>query len=130
MPEDAKQMPDAVYGDGDEPSRVIDPGEWLGIADLYGERAAEVLVAGDLDTDAINVVYYALSARVAAFDEILRFLADGDVVPEWMFQSITGRAVYEASPERFSRASLLAERGALRDNLERFVRDVAEGGND
>jgi len=127
MPEDAKQTPDAVFGTGDEPSHVIDPGEWLGIADLYGERATEVLSGGDLDTDELNVVYYALSARVAALDEILRFLGDADSVPEWMFRSIPGRAVYEASPERFSRGYLFGQQAALRANLQTFLADLAAG---
>jgi hypothetical protein len=128
LSEDAKPTPDVVYGEGDEPSRIIDPGEWLSISDLYGQRAEEVLGDEEFGTDDdVNVVYYALSARVAAFDEILKFLPpNADIVPEWLFRSIPGRAVYEASPERFARVSLLAERTALRDNLDRFVKDFAE----
>jgi hypothetical protein len=127
MSEDARQTFDLVYGEGNEPSQVIDPGEWLGVADLYGQRAEEVLSDEAFGTDDdVNVVHYALSARVAAFDEILKFLPPAaDIVPEWLFRSIPGRAVYEASPGRFTRESLLAERAALQANLSRFGKDVA-----
>lgn len=130
MPADADRRDDVVYGDGDEPSQVIDPGEWLGVSDLYGQRAAEVLTdehfGGPGD---VNVVYFALSARVSALDEILKFMpANADAMPEWLCRSITGRAVFEANPNRFSRDALLAERAALRANLDRFVKDYANDG--
>ena len=130
MPADADRRDDVVYGDGDEPSQVIDPGEWLGVSDLYGQRAAEVLTDEHFGgPDDVNDVYFALSARVSALDEILKFMpANADVMPEWLCRSITGRAVFEANPNRFSRDALLAERAALRANLDRFVKDYANDG--
>jgi hypothetical protein len=130
MPPDAKQTLDVVYGEGDEPSLVLDPGEWLGVSDLYGQQAEELLGDDEFgEDDDVNSVYYALSARVSAFDEILKFLPPGAAaVPEWRFRSIAGRTVYEALPERFERTALLAERAALKANLDRFVRDF--GGPD
>jgi hypothetical protein len=132
MPEEAKQRADVVYGDGDEPSLVIDPGEWMGVVDLYGERAEEVLADEEFGgQDDVNLVYFALAARLSAADEILKFLPPGaDIVPEWVFRSITGRAVYEAVPERFAREALLAERAALAANLDRFVADYIKGERD
>jgi hypothetical protein len=131
MPPDAKQSLDVVYGEGDAPSQVLDPGEWLGVSDLYGQRVEELLGDEEFGTadDDVNNVYYALSARVSAFDEILKFLPPAaPAVPEWQFRSIAGRSVYEALPERFERGALLQERAALQANLDRFVRDY--GGDD
>jgi hypothetical protein len=130
MPADADRRDDVVYGTGDEPSQVIDPGEWLGVSDLYGQRAEEVLTDENFGgPDDVNVVYFALSARVSALDEILKFMpANADVMPEWLCRSITGRTVFEANPNRFSRDALLAEHAALRANLDRFVKDYANAG--
>jgi hypothetical protein len=124
MPAEAKQLPDLVFGEGDEVSRVIDPGEWLGVADLYGRRAEELLSNEELSDDDVNAIYYALSARVSAFDEILKFLPPkADIMPEWLCRSTTGRAIYEQQTARFVRGTLFAERAALWANLERFVQD-------
>jgi hypothetical protein len=125
MPDGATRTADVVFGAGEEPSHVIDPGEWMGICDLYGQRAEELLSDEEFgSSEELNVVYYALSARVAAVDEILKFLpTNADIVPEWLFRGITGRAIYEASPQRFAREALLAQRAALQANLERFVKD-------
>ena len=125
MPDTADRRDDVVYGDGDEPSHVIDPGEWLGVSDLYGQRAEEVLADENFgEPEDIGEVYYALAARVSALDEILKFMpANAEIMPEWLCRSITGRAVFEANPNRFSRDALLAERAALQANLDRFVKD-------
>jgi hypothetical protein len=127
MPEGTTRRDDVVYGDGEHPSEIIDPGEWLGVSDLYGQRAEEVLNDENFGgSDDVNVVYFALSARVSALDETLKFLPPNtDVMPEWLCRSITGRAVYEANPNRFARDALLAERAALQANLDRFVKDFA-----
>lgn len=131
MPADATKRSDVVYGDGADPSQIIDPGEWMDVLDLYGERADEVLADDDFGTaEDVNLVYFALAARLSAADEILKFLPPGaDIVPEWLFRSTTGRAVYEATPERFGRDALLAERAALQSIVDRFVKDITEGGN-
>jgi hypothetical protein len=130
MPADANRRDDVVYGDGPEPSQIIDPGEWLGVSDLYGQRAEEVLTDEQFGgREDVNVVYFALSARVSALDEILKFMPENaDVLPEWLCRSITGRALFEANPNRFSRDALLAERAALRANLDRFIKDYASAG--
>jgi hypothetical protein len=131
MPEGTVRRNDVVYGDGDQPSEIIDPGEWLGVSDLYGQRAEEVLndenFGGPGDVDE---VYFSLSARVSALDEILKFLPpNAELMPEWLCRSITGRAVFEANPNRFARDALLAERAALQANLDRFVKDFTTDGD-
>jgi hypothetical protein len=130
MPDGAVRRDDVVYGDGDEPSQAIDPGEWLGVSDLYGQRAEEVLTDENFgEPEDVGEVYYALAARVSALDEILKFMpTNADIMPEWLCRSITGRAVFEANPNRFSRDALLAERAALQANLDRFVKDHTTDG--
>jgi hypothetical protein len=124
MPADAQPRPDVVFGDGAECSQVIDPGEWVGVSDLYGQTAEELLTDGEFDEADVQIVHYALSARVSALDEALKFVpGNGDAVPEWLFRSVSGRAAFEAAPPRFGRDSLRAERAALWANLERFVKD-------
>jgi hypothetical protein len=124
MPEDAVPRDDVVFGAGTEFSQVIDPGEWLSVSDLYAQRAEEVLTDEEFGPDHVELVHYALSTRVSAVDEVLKFLpSNADIVPEWYFRSVPGRAVFEAAPARFARDALLAERAALWDNLERFVKD-------
>jgi hypothetical protein len=131
MSEDARPRNDVVFGEGTARSEVIDPGEWLSVSDLYGQRAEEVLTDGEFGAEDVALVHYALSARVSAVDEVLKFLPDNaDVVPEWFFRSVPGRAVYEAAPARFGRDALLAERSALWDNLERFVKDYYGDGTE
>ncbi|GAA0908499.1 hypothetical protein Vau01_101560 [Virgisporangium aurantiacum] len=124
MPEQAQPRNDVVFGEGATRSEVLDPGEWLSVSDLYGQRAEEVLSDGEFGAEDVSVVHYTLSARVSAVDEVLKFLPDNaDVVPEWFFRSVPGRAAFEAAPGRFGRDALLAERTALWENLERFVKD-------
>jgi hypothetical protein len=131
MPEEASPRADVVFGDGPGYSQVIDPGEWVSVSDQYGERVDELLSDGEFDAADVEVAQYALSARVSALDEVLKFLPhNGDVVPEWLFRSVNGRAVFEAAPARFGRDALLAERTALWENLERFLKDFyGDGGS-
>jgi hypothetical protein len=124
MPEEAWPRDDVVFGEGTETSQVIDPGEWVAVSDLYGQRAEEVLTDSEFGAEDVGLVHYALSARVSAVDEAIKFLpSNGATVPEWYFRSVPGRAVFEAAPGRFSRDALLAERAALWENLQRFVKD-------
>lgn len=131
MPEDQQPRPDVVFGDGAGSSRVIDPGEWLAISDMYGDTAEGLLGDEEFGGDDVAVVHYSLSARVSAVDETLKFLpANAESVPEWYFRSVPGRAVFEAAPARFGREALLAERAALWANLERFVKDYYDAPGD
>jgi hypothetical protein len=132
------EMPDALpdlsadvgYGTGGEPSRLLDAGEWLGIADLFDTNARELAATADLsDDETFSQVRYLASAAVAATDEAMLFLppgvADEDAVPEGAFWSQAGRAIYELAGERFGRAALAAERAARRQ----AVTDL-DGGRD
>jgi hypothetical protein len=90
---------DIVFG-GPEPSELLDPGEWLLVAD----RAASAASSGDPQSDREDV---ALAA--AAMDEVLKFVPDGaDEVPVEAFRSATGQEMYAQEPGRFRRNRLAA----------------------
>lgn len=98
---------------GDEPSELIDPGEWLRIADAYASQ-------GPADVHDAPAADRARAAQdtataVAAVDEVLKFVPAGaDAVPEAAFRSELGRAVYAKEPGRFRAARLAAVRDAYR----------------
>jgi hypothetical protein len=90
---------DIVFG-GPDPSELLDPGEWLQVAD----RAASMPASGDAAADREDV---ALAA--AAVDEVLKFIPEGaEEVPAEAFRSATGREMYAQEPGRFRRARLAA----------------------
>ncbi|GAA4215178.1 hypothetical protein [Actinocatenispora rupis] len=109
------------YG-GDEPSRLLDPGEWLGVSELYGVAADEQTRDLDpADDEAVTRAYYLLASSLAAVDEVLKFLPAGAAeVPEGAFWSQAGRMVYETSAERFERDRLTAERAEIADRVAEF----------
>jgi hypothetical protein len=138
MPDEPPRITlDMVYGWGDEPSRLLDPGEWLGVADVFAANArAELDGAGSPDADSadeerLTRIFYQLSAAIAATGEAVKFLPSGaDRIPEEAFRSQPGRLRFELSPERFQRARLEAEladrKRLLADFEERYGTDEAE----
>lgn len=107
------------YG-GEEPSRIVDPGEFL----WSSERAAAGVpadpgeLAADVDPDD---AYDAVELAVAGVIEVLKFLPPGaDSVPPEAFSSPLGRRMYDADPGRFGRDrlnSVLADYRRIRDRL-------------
>jgi hypothetical protein len=96
------------YG-GAEPSELIDPGEWLSVADAYARSvpADPASLAADGPAQARAM----LNRAVAAIDEVLKFIPDGeDRVPEAAFTTDRGRAAYAKEPGRFRRPRLEAVR--------------------
>lgn len=108
-----------VYGDG-TPSELLDPGEWLWVADRYaGSVRAD---ASGLDVDARRQVRTRISAAVAAMNEVLAFVpADADAVPAEAMRSELGHIVYEEEPGRFDRDRL----EVVRDTYQRLLDAVA-----
>ena len=101
------RLPDEAYEGfgGANPSELLDPGEWLVVADLAA-RHSPVPDAAD----------YALAA--AAIDEVLKFIPSGaDVVPPEALHTATGRAAYEHEPGRFHKTRLAAVADAYRKHL-------------
>jgi hypothetical protein len=96
---------------GPEPSRLLDPGEWLLVADLCAQAGA-----GQDDEARYN-----LEVAVAAMAEILKFApACPDAVPASAFTSARGRTVYQQEPGRFDRRRLQVVRASYRDSLDRL----------
>ena len=113
---------DMHYGWGTEPSQLIDPGEWLGVADLYVAGARAELDSGDvISEDRLTAVFYLLSSARAATEEAAKFLTDGaDRVPESAFRSQPGRMLLELAPHRFTRTALDGELADRRRELDAF----------
>ncbi|WJK33638.1 hypothetical protein [Solwaraspora sp. WMMA2065] len=116
------------YG-GPEPSQLIDPGEWIAVADRYaalvpadfataGPAAPGPAAAGPAAADPVTLdpaqrrrAAAALSRAVAALDEAMKFIpADADEVPADTITSDTGRRMRRREPGRFRRDRLTALR--------------------
>jgi hypothetical protein len=112
QPEDEQLVKsETVNFGGPEPSQLLDPGEWLLVADLCAQAA----VGQD------DEARYNLAVAMAAMTEILKFVPAGtDAVPESAFTSARGRTVYWREPGRFDRRRLEIVRVAYRDSLDRL----------
>lgn len=108
--------PDAVvFGDG-TPSELLDPGEWLWVADRYA--SASPWDASQLDQRGLRQVRRQVAAAEAAMNEVLAFVpADGDAVPSDAFRTEHGESVYQAEPGRFYRDRLEVVRNTYREIL-------------
>jgi hypothetical protein len=96
------------YG-GPEPSELIDPGEWLSVADACA-RSVPADTAS-LAADGLTQAREQLNRAAAAIDEVLKFIPpDADRVPEAAFVTDRGRAAYAREPGRFRRPRLEAVR--------------------
>ncbi|PZG20398.1 hypothetical protein C1I95_09670 [Micromonospora craterilacus] len=96
------------YG-GDEPSQLLDPGEWLLVADAYAGSVPADSTAGEAGQRARA----ALTRAVAALDEVSKFIpAGGDSVPQGAIVSDRGRQLHQREPGRFRRDRLVAVRDA------------------
>jgi hypothetical protein len=114
--------PETPRGFGDEPSELIDAGQWLAVSWKLA-RAARELTAGAAGTAQVRATYHRLRLAAAAVDEILKFLLpDTDLVSADGFWTADGMAVREAMPEWFTRERLLA----LRTQRWRSVTDFAD----
>jgi hypothetical protein len=104
-----------VFGTGG-PSELLDPGEWLWVADRYA--ASVPADAGRLGPDRVGPARRAMAYAEAAMGEVLAFVPAGaDAVPAEAFRSERGRAVYGAEPGRFSSARLEVVRETYREIL-------------
>lgn len=96
---------DVTFG-GPEPSELLDPGEWLLVADLTAGGAAD-------DSD--------LMVAAAATEEALKFIPEGaDRVPSEAIRSADGQQVYAQDPGRFSRRRLAAVAAAYREQAAKL----------
>lgn len=104
LPDPIRPIRDEIELGGSDPSRLLDAGEWLAVADAHARRQPGT--RRDLDT-----------AR-AAIEEVLKLVPAGaERVPDDAFTTAHGRAVRDAEPGRFRRVRLEAVLGAYRDLL-------------
>jgi hypothetical protein len=113
----AEPVAGPAYG-GQEPSEIVDAGEFLWYSDRATEQAFRL--SADSDDAAVARGRSALEVAIAALDEVLKFVPAGaDAVPRDVIASEVGQAVYDADPDRFGRDALLARRRLLDDALAR-----------
>jgi hypothetical protein len=105
-----------VYGDS-TPSELLDPGEWMWVADRYsGSVKADT---SGLDEAERLQARMRVSAAAAAMDEVLKFVPIGaDWVPPEMFRTEVGRAMYDDMSGRFDRPRLEVVRDTYRQIIE------------
>jgi hypothetical protein len=109
-----------VFGD-DQPSVLIDAGQWLWFADLIA-RNVPAEPADGMTADDRHRVLIDLRTAAAAVVEAMRFIPPGaDAVAADAIWSARGRAVYDDEPGRFRRIRLDAVRQTYRRLAERFA---------
>lgn len=99
---------------GSKPSRIIDAGEFLAVADSAAQEVpADV---SGLDHVARQRVRLLVKRAVAAIEEVLKFIRPGEesVSSEALF-STRGVAVFRNEPARFRKARLCALHHAYQD---------------
>ena len=101
-PEPELRLGAADFG-GPGPSELLDPGEWMTVADVYAGREG-----GASKED--------LEYAAAAAEEALKFVPPGsDEIPRHAFHSPVGRDAYARMPARYTRGRLTAIVTALRE---------------
>ncbi|MFC7528578.1 hypothetical protein [Actinoplanes sp. GCM10030250] len=94
------------------PSELLDPGEWLWVADRYASYPAE---DGVLSPDEAIERCTDLAAAAAAVEEALLFVPAGaSAVPAESFRSARGQSVFEVGPDRFTVNQLAEQRDLYR----------------
>ncbi len=107
LPQTQLPIGNEVQFGGRDPSRLLDPGEWMAISEYYAKL--EPGTPDDLDI-----------AR-AALEEVIKFLPDGsERVPDEAFWTERGRAVRDREPGRFRRERLAAVLDVYRKQLAKY----------
>ncbi len=110
---------DPVFG-GDQPSELIDAGEWVWLADLIASHTPAR--PHGMDADERRQARIDLKAAAAAISEALKFLPPGaDTLPPEALWTDRGREVYEDDPGQFRRGRLEVVERTYRELAERFV---------
>jgi uncharacterized C2H2 Zn-finger protein len=101
------------YG-GDEPSELIDPGQWLLMYEPAAEQARADLAAGDPASARVPA-----ELALACVDEVIKFIPSGETaVPESAFWSPAGRTAYAADASRFTLRRLVLLLDMLHDEFD------------
>ncbi|MEV6281598.1 hypothetical protein [Kribbella sp. NPDC051770] len=113
----AEPVAGPAYG-GEEPSRIVDAGEFLWYSDRATEQAFRL--SAETDDDAVARGRSALEVAAAALDEVRKFVPAGaTAVPREAIGSELGQALYDADPDRFTLDTLAGRRRLLDDALAR-----------
>jgi hypothetical protein len=109
---------DAVAYGGAEPSAILDPGQFLAVAD----RRASAVPASATSAEEQARGRDAMKVAIGALREVLKFIPEGaDRVPADAFTSDQGRAVYRREPGRFDRARLEAVLAAYVESARAYA---------
>ena len=109
-----------VFG-ADDPSTLIDAGEWLHIADVIA-RGVPAEPADGMTADERRLARIDLRTAAAAVGEAAKFIPPGaDAVPADAIWSDRGQAVYDTEPGRFRRVRLDVVRGTYRRLADGFA---------
>ncbi|GGN85875.1 hypothetical protein [Nocardia rhizosphaerihabitans] len=99
----------------DEPSQLLDPGEWLRYSRICADQA------GPDDPERTATARHALATALAAVTEVLKFIpVDAPSVPAAAFVTTEGRALFAAEPGSFDRDRLAAVRAHYAERLARW----------
>ncbi|MFG2042846.1 hypothetical protein [Dactylosporangium sp. NPDC048998] len=108
QPESPARPAAGGWAAGDEPSELIDAGEWLWVSDMFAGTPADV---DGLSPEEAAQAREDLTAAGAALDEVVKFLPGGaEEVPATAFWTERGRQLRQAEPGRFRRERLAAVR--------------------
>ncbi|MFF4347793.1 hypothetical protein [Streptomyces sp. NPDC001530] len=119
----SEELPPAppAFG-GAEPSRIIDPGEFMWIGDQVSTESGLRLLNTPLAEH--REIRPATAYAIAAFEEVAKFLPEGaDRIPEDRFTSKRGREMYAKNPDRFTREEIaddLERKRSILANIDRF----------
>ncbi|MFL1426561.1 MULTISPECIES: hypothetical protein [unclassified Nocardiopsis] len=111
-------VPGGAIG-GPEPSRIIDPGEFLWLSDRAASRVPVDLTG--LTSEEMHVGRRIMKDAIALLEEVLKFIPEGaDGVPSDAFFSDLGKTLDVTAPERFRRGDIEERLAGYRAGLADF----------
>ncbi|MFC4037053.1 hypothetical protein ACFO1B_01340 [Dactylosporangium siamense] len=118
----------SAWSAGTEPSHLVDPGEWLAVADDLGRTVGDAVGADEVDDDRQCRRRVDLGLAADAVEEVLLAVPAGaDAVPGGACRSELGRRVYAADPGRFRRHELELARDRYADQSGHVHRHRPDG---
>lgn len=103
---------------GDEPSEIIDAGQWLALADVASKSVPATPPARPEER---HRHFHAMQNAVFALEEVLKFIPSGEqFVPDSAIWTAEGQAIRVREPGRFRRLRLEAVLKAYRGILEQL----------
>ena len=108
----------------DDPSELIDAGQWLRAADqILADTPSNILGVSEAEW---AERHYMFTAAAECVGEVVKFIPDGaDAVPPQAFWTDSGREMRDRVTDRFERDKL----EQLATKLRYFVKQVAVGGD-